>query len=279
MSSHALTVLSAIIGWAYFVCWSLSFYPQVILNYKRKSVIGLSFDYLLFNITGYICYSIYNCVVYWSPVVRAEYLHKFGPPIPVQPNDIAFSLHALLLTIITIGQCLIYERRDQKNSIYSILIGIGIWISIIIVLGIGGGGVVNWLWVVTYLSYVKLFITFIKYVPQAFMNYKKKSTDGWSIGNVLLDFSGGILSLLQMLLDAVNADNWKVFIGDPVKFGLSIFSIAFDIVFMIQHYCLYKDAHGDEDGYRQIQTPPQQDEISRPLTEDVDVDEADEIGG
>jgi hypothetical protein len=29
-------IFSAIIGWAYFAAWSLSFYPQVYDNFKRK---------------------------------------------------------------------------------------------------------------------------------------------------------------------------------------------------------------------------------------------------
>lgn len=36
------------------------------------------------------------------------------------------------------------------------------------------------------------------------MNYRRQSTEGWSIGNVLLDFSGGILSILQMILESYN---------------------------------------------------------------------------
>lgn len=36
------------------------------------------------------------------------------------------------------------------------------------------------------------------------MNYKRKSTIGWSIGNVLLDFVGGMLSMLQMILLSYN---------------------------------------------------------------------------
>lgn len=39
---------------------------------------------------------------------------------------------------------------------------------------------------------------------QAWYNYRRKSTIGWSIGNILLDFTGGSLSLLQMFLDAYN---------------------------------------------------------------------------
>ena len=34
--SLALVVVNAVIGWAYFVAWSVSFYPQVYLNWKRK---------------------------------------------------------------------------------------------------------------------------------------------------------------------------------------------------------------------------------------------------
>lgn len=36
------------------------------------------------------------------------------------------------------------------------------------------------------------------------MNYRRKSTVGWSIENILLDFTGGMLSMLQMLLNGYN---------------------------------------------------------------------------
>ncbi len=89
-------------------------------------------------------------------------------------------------------------------------------------------------------SYVKLVITMIKYVPQAWMNYKRKSTEGWSIGNILLDFTGGVLSVLQMFLLAINYDDWSSIFGSPTKFGLGFFSILFDILFIVQHYILYR---------------------------------------
>lgn len=40
--------------------------------------------------------------------------------------------------------------------------------------------------------------------PQAYMNFYYKSTEGWSIGGVLLDFTGGSFSLLQMFLQSYN---------------------------------------------------------------------------
>lgn len=61
--------------------------------------------------------------------------------------------------------------------------------------------------VVLYLSYVKLAVTVIKYTPQAYMNYQRKATTGWSIHNILLDFTGGILSLTQMILLSYNYDD------------------------------------------------------------------------
>jgi cystinosin len=89
-------------------------------------------------------------------------------------------------------------------------------------------------------SYVKLAITIIKYCPQAWMNYKRKSTEGWSIGNILLDFTGGVLSVLQMFLLSINYNDWSSIFGSPTKFGLGFFSILFDILFIIQHYVLYR---------------------------------------
>jgi len=71
------------------------------------------------------------------------------------------------------------------------------------------------------------------------MNFKLKSTEGWSIGNVLLDFTGGSLSILQMFLLAYNNDDWDSIFGDFTKFGLGAISILFDVLFIVQHYCLY----------------------------------------
>lgn len=34
--SNAINVLISIIGWIYFFAWSISFYPQVILNFRTK---------------------------------------------------------------------------------------------------------------------------------------------------------------------------------------------------------------------------------------------------
>ena len=111
---------------------------------------------------------------------------------------------------------------------------------VVIILILAISSVIVWLNFLYYCSYVKLGITLIKYIPQAFMNFRRKSTVGWSIGNILLDFTGGTLSMLQMFLIAYNNDDWSSLFGDPTKFGLGFFSVAFDIFFMLQHYVFYR---------------------------------------
>ena len=49
---------------------------------------------------------------------------------------------------------------------------------------------------------VKISITLLKYMPQAYFNYQRQSTQGWTIGTVLFDFLGGAFSLTQILVNA-----------------------------------------------------------------------------
>lgn len=89
------------------------------------------------------------------------------------------------------------------------------------------------------ISYVKLLLTVFKYVPQVVANFRRKSTIGWSIAQQLLDFSGGLLSLLQLVIDSALQADWSGLTGNPVKFGLANISLLFDIVFILQHFVLY----------------------------------------
>ena len=88
-------------------------------------------------------------------------------------------------------------------------------------------------------SYVKL-LTVAKYAPQLLLHFRRKSTIGWSIATVFSDLIGGTFSILQMVVISYNENNWSSFIGDPTKFGLGLFSILFDIIFILQHYVFYR---------------------------------------
>lgn len=108
--SHVLEIIIYIVGWIYFAAWSLSFYFQVILNYRRKSVVGLNFDFLALNTLGFTCYTIYNFTLMFSYPVQKEYYNRNAySRIPVELNDLFFSLHALIITLVTVVQCFVYE--------------------------------------------------------------------------------------------------------------------------------------------------------------------------
>uniref|UniRef100_A0A914CVJ1 Cystinosin n=1 Tax=Acrobeloides nanus TaxID=290746 RepID=A0A914CVJ1_9BILA len=114
-----------------------------------------------------------------------------------------------------------------------------IGIFVIITASLSMMGVFTWLRFIDNLALIKMIITACKYYPQAVHNYKRKSTLGWSIARVWLDFIGGSMSIAQMILQAVNTDDWSGFIGNKGKLGIGLLSVGFDIVFVVQHYLLY----------------------------------------
>ena len=83
-------------------------------------------------------------------------------------------------------------------------------------------------------------VTFCKYLPQLILNYRRKSTVGWPVDNILLDLTGGVLSTLQLVLDCRDAGDWSGIAGDVVKFALGVISIFYDSLFLVQHYALYR---------------------------------------
>ena len=83
------------------------------------------------------------------------------------------------------------------------------------------------------------------------LNFRRKSTEGWAIGQVLLDLTGGALSLLQLVIDSSLQGDWSGLKGNPVKLGLSCISMFFDAVFIVQHFVLYRH-RPEHDGKGQI---------------------------
>ncbi|KAL0476806.1 cystinosin [Acrasis kona] len=242
VNSYALHIISEIIGWTYFVAWSLSFYPQVWENFRRKSVIGLSFDFLGLNIIGHSSYLVFNCVLLFSPYMRWKHTVDLDyGDIPVEINDVVFSIHAVVVTAVTIFQCFIYERGQQKPlSVPVRIIVLGLALSILTLVIVSALGMLDWYFFIQCLGFIKIGVSTIKYVPQAWLNFRRKSTVGWSIGNILLDFTGGCLSIVQMVIIAINKGDWSAFYSNVPKFALGQLSMAFSVLFIVQHYCLYR---------------------------------------
>ncbi|KAF1859881.1 hypothetical protein Lal_00028064 [Lupinus albus] len=219
-NSIPLHISYEVVGWFAFLCWSISFYPQLILNFRRKSVVGLNFDFAVINLIKQSSYLIYNASLYFSSVVQKQYEDKYGQKemIPVAANDVAFSIHAVLLTTITLFQITIYERGSQRVSktASGIIVVVLLTVTTCFFIALPKH---HWLWL--------LFV------------FKRKSTEGWSIGFSLLDFSGGIANYAQMSIQSIDQGSWKNLYGNVGKVLISLVSVLFDIIFMCQHYLLY----------------------------------------
>lgn len=196
-----LPTLSKIIGWSYFVAWSISFYFQLFLNWQRKNVSGFSLDFAWLNCYGFLCYSIFNVAFAFSPYIQEEYHRQWDTEDDntVQINDVFFALHAFTISSLLIIQtysCSLHNNR----FIYPRTIGPSFGDKIPKVSGpvkvfvtttsfaalvlVGDFFLTGHAWlidVIYYLSFVKMAVTLSKYAPQAYLNYVRKSTDGWCI--------------------------------------------------------------------------------------------------
>ena len=237
------------------MAWSVSFYPQVWENYARRTTVGLSPDFAALNVVGFACYATYTWAMFGSPRVRRQYAHRHaGAEPPASASDVLFSAHALALSSVTLAQVAWYDglcggggggaRRRQRLSVPAL--------GALAIIFVAVAGYVLALFprrapaldVLYFLSYVKMAITFVKYLPQLHANYRRRSTVGWSIHNILLDFTGGALSTLQLVFDCRDTGDWSGIRGDLAKFALGSISIVFDLLFMLQHYVLYPRNRG-----------------------------------
>ena len=284
-----LELLSTLFGVAYTAAWSVSFYPQPLLNWRHKSTAGTTVDFPLLNClgvllshrclcrityssnsnnvilfapycVGFAAYLTYNTAFYYSPLIRAQYAARYNGLTPtVQLNDLAFAAHALLLSLVTASQYFCPRAWGFTPSVGNKPSRLAQGIFSGCVLGVGvvffvvassperdstHEAVSSWVWLdaVYAVSYVKLVVTLLKYTPQVVVNYRNRSTKGWSILQILLDFSGGSLSIAQQSIDSYMQRDWSGITGNPVKFALGNVSMLYDLVFMTQHYVLYRGA-------------------------------------
>ncbi|KAM3511960.1 hypothetical protein MY11210_004360 [Beauveria gryllotalpidicola] len=247
-----IKLVSAIIGWAYTLCWGVSFYPLLLSNIRRRSTEGVSIDFCLLNMLGMAAYATYNVVFFCSPVVRRQYAERNpdNPTPMVQPNDVAYTLHGLAIASTIYSQFYprlwgFYTTRPAKISPWC---SMTFWACILAaLLGILAASAFpdsqSWMWldVVYLVGNFKTLLTLLKYLPQVWLNYRRKSTQGLPPLPFALDIGGATLSLLQLLID-VAYSHQPAALANPVKLVLSNLLIFFDAVLLFQRFVLYRDA-------------------------------------
>ena len=190
--------MSSILGWGYFLIWSLSFYPQVWINYKFESCEGLSIEYALLNPSGYLFYTIYS--------LQGTVDEEIGDTGEIETNDLIFAVHGFFLSSFIFSQALIYPRGKLQSKIswWVIILLVLEWLLVLILFGIEiyDPTLISQSWsTIRMCGYAKALITLVKYMPQVYLNYKRKSTVGWSLANVFMDLTGGVLSFMQIVVD------------------------------------------------------------------------------
>jgi len=229
----------------------------------------------------------------FSSTVRSQY--SFRHPSRSTPTvrfvDLAFSCHALVLSIVTLSQFMprVWGWRDGELRTHSrarptravrwLLLAAGFSIAgsitAVLVYNNTDRDDSRWQWLdvvrvivivpflatkryrpkltssnlyylqMTTFSMIKVLLTILKYVPQALSHIYSRSTLGFSITQVLFDTAGGIFSIVQLLLDSYGSGGgWEgvatSLADNPGKLGLAGVSLVFDMVFIIQHYVLYR---------------------------------------
>lgn len=128
----------------------------------------------------------------------------------VRYNDLAFALHAFAMSSVQLVQIWMYDRGTQKDInkyVVAFLIFLYICVFTTYMVEVCGHPITHESWdTFLVMGYAKAAISFVKYIPQVYLNYRRKSTVGWSLANVLLDLTGGVLSFLQIFLDAATLD-------------------------------------------------------------------------
>ena len=159
----------------------------------------MNFDFVAMNLTGFTFYSIYCTYGYF---ISDDQTGK------VDLNDLLFAYHAIFATLLTLSQILFFPKKQNKVHAPTIIYLVAMWTFLIVwsvlvdvfyvlIQGLGVIHVPPEARSVGLMGYFKLSISFLKYLPQFYWNYKRKSTKGWSIANIILDLTGGSLSFLQ----------------------------------------------------------------------------------
>lgn len=245
-----LETVTKSIGWTYVLVWGVANYPTVISNTQLKSVQGISIDYLYFNLMGFVLYTLYTGSMYSSALVRREFFEETHEWPLIKLNDVIFGIHNLFTNSVIMSQayCWGFKKNDnQRLSCMAKLV-----LSCVFAYLMGGGyyiytsqgwepvpNVFNWSRLLTSLGLVKIAMSVCKNIPQILYNYNRKSTHGWPILMIWLDFVGALLSFVQLCLDGYIVGDLSTIFDNKPKLFLAVQVFIADFIFFLQHYYLY----------------------------------------
>jgi len=249
-TQHEESWIGSIFGLVYTTIWALAWYPQIYQNYKDKSAIGYCYDLVVYNVYGFILYSVYTITQY-------TYQRKHGLEEAVDWQDIFFSVHSLVVNLFYMGQSWYYNGRPPFVAIgyfcrvyifISIMILIAHvvfalfgWISWVSVPGaVDERGIAEDTWsVAECMGIIKAVITVIKYPSQVVFNYDRQSTQGMNVLGFVMDLTGGTAAIAQNLSDSIVFNDFAFMTANLPKVIVAGSSVFWDVFLIIQGYFLY----------------------------------------
>eukprot|EP00298_Acanthocystis_sp_HF-20_P008992 c18036_g1_i1.p1 GENE.c18036_g1_i1~~c18036_g1_i1.p1 ORF type:complete len:323 (-),score=52.32 c18036_g1_i1:34-1002(-) len=206
--------------WIYLIFTSISFYPQIRMNQSTKSVLGLSFDFVALNVTSFGCFFISLLV------------SRRNGDQSVLNRDLVYSGHALLCCWILAMQCIAFQNGTQKISWTAIFLTGSVWIAIItnVLLFLRSDETIQNFTI--QFVWFRFFCSLLKYLPQAFYSYKRKSTSGWSKSYVQFDLIGYIFCIIHILVDTSISGSFSD--NQILDLFVAFVFVIFDILFLLQ---------------------------------------------
>lgn len=203
------------------------------LNFRRGTTVGLSHDFVSFNVLGFISYAIFTFCGYFLPAVRAEYVSKTGLAPLIEIQDVLFAGHGAIMTIVLVYQVLFYPPGPAAKR-WIAAPTIAALVGILASLGLALFGRISWIRYLETCGMIKVVTSIIKHFPQAYSNMKRRSTTGWSYTMVLLDVVGGGFSIAQQTVRCFILGSTAPFTANMSKTTLAAESLAFDFFFIFQ---------------------------------------------
>ncbi|OQR97274.1 hypothetical protein THRCLA_07037 [Thraustotheca clavata] len=220
---------AAIMSWIATLASTLRLYPQLFSNWRRRSVDGLSLDMQVYSVFGFGTYSLFNYGIAWTTMRDTNAM--------LSCMGAYANLHALLVSLLVLYQCTVYNHNNQVVSTMCQVIVCGAFIITILFVILNNLVTIeflSWSNFIDMMCYLHVFMTMIKYAPQVELQCRRQSTIGFSIFGVLYDLIFGLSTLASLFLNGLTPHDLWLFV-------IAWVTIAYNTIFIAQHYVLYRN--------------------------------------
>lgn len=240
--------LDDLLGLVYVSSWSISMYPPIVTNWRHKSASAISVDFVMLNTAGYsyLVISIFLQLYCWQ--LKDEGSDSGRPKLT--QFDFWYCLHGCMMNVVLLTQVVagpkiwrfpVRGHRKMKLGYFRILLTSLVVFAVLSVQFLYTNCMHGWdnsrtLAYCNNLFLLKISMSLIKYIPQVTHNWTRKSMDCFPIQGVFLDITGGVASLLQLIwqLSREQGFSLDIFITNFGKIGLSVVTLVFNVVFILQ---------------------------------------------